>query len=285
MIALALRRQRSAFATLAAVLVLCVIGVVAPFVSELSTYGPSQLLVALGPLLIGLIPGTTLFSRELDRGEHVFTLTQGTHRTAWWASTLGAGAIAAALAAGLLSLVNTPLVSRWTSTALYPPWFESTGIAVIAYAVLVFSIAATVGLLTRSTLAAVVIALIAYFAILFVLSGLRVGYLPAESVTTPVIGVTSNDIDVPAGSRTVSFEYLDDTGRAVPIDDPRWERACVDVWDNTCLTKAGVVGTLIRYQPPSRYWPFQLIESGILLALSALVVAAGRIELRRATRP
>jgi hypothetical protein len=265
--------------------VLCVIGIVALFISDLSTDGPSQLLVTLMPLLIGLIPGTTLFSRELDHGEHLFTLTQGTRHAAWWASTLGVGAIATALAAGVLSVVNTPLVSRWTSTALYPPWFESTGIAVIAYALFVFAIATTVGLLTRSTLAAVVTSLIAYFVIQFVLSGLRVEYLPAETVTTPVVGVTSNDIDVPTGSRTVSFEYLDNTGRATPIHDARWEQACVDVWDNTCLTKAGVVGTLIRYQPPSRYWPFQLIESGILLALSALVVAAGRIGLKRATRP
>jgi hypothetical protein len=285
MIALALRRQRAALATVTGVVVLCAIWVITPATAGWQTDRTEKLPVVLVPLLIGLVTGTTLFTRELDHGEHLFTLAQGTRRAAWWASTLGVGAIATALATGVLSVVNTPLVSRWTSTALYPPWFESTGIAVIAYALFVFAIATTVGLLTRSTLAAVVTSLIAYFVILFVLSGLRVDYLPAETVTTPVVGVTSNDIDVPTGSRTVSFEYLDNTGHAVPTDDIRWKQACVDVWDNTCLTKAGVVATLIHYQPASRYWPFQLIESGILLGISALVAAAGRIGLRRATRP
>jgi hypothetical protein len=286
MIALALRRQRAALATVAGAVVLCGIGFVVLIVGGYQFQGPPQLAVFCMPLLIGLVTGTTLFAREFDNGVHVFTLSQNVGRTSWWASAVGTAAIATALAAAALSLltnlVATSLMAgRLEGSLLYPPWFETTGIVAVGYALLAFAISATVGLLTRSTLAAVVTAMIAYIVVMLVLNGLRVDYLPAEAVTIPL-----GQLDVgavPEGARTLSYEYVDSAGRWFSYGE--LSRICADSWDETCLRGAGVTAELIRYQPASRYWPFQLIESGILLALSALVVTAGRIGLQRATRP
>jgi hypothetical protein len=285
-IALALRRQRAALATVAGAVALCGIGFVVLIVGEYQFKGPPQLAVFCMPLLIGLVTGTTLFAREFDNDVHVFTLTQNARPTAWWASAVGVATIATALAAGALSLLTSLMATslmagRLEGSLLYPPWFEMTGTVAVGYALLAFAISATVGQLTRSTLAAVVTAMIAYIVVMLVLNGLRVDYLPAEAMTIPVgpLDVSA----VPEGVRTLSYEYVDSAGRWFGFDE--LARICKDSWDETCLRGAGVTSQLIVYQPASRYWPFQLIESSILLALSALVVAAGRIGLRRAARP
>jgi hypothetical protein len=287
MIALALRRQRGALATVAGIVLLCAIGLVALFTGGYQFEGAPQLAVFCMPLLVGLITGTTLFAREFDNSAHHFTLTQSVRPTAWWASAVGVAAIATALAAGALSLL-TSLMARGLAAGrpeplwLYPPWFETTGTAAIAYALLAFSISATVGLLTRSTLAGVVTAMVAYIVVMLVLNSIRVDYLPAETVTTPL--GRSDASPIPEGARPAGYAYVDGTGQ--PIHYAELERLCGDnSWEETCLRGAGAAAEQIRYQPASRYWPFQLIESGILLGLSAVVVAAGRIGLRRATRP
>jgi hypothetical protein len=280
-IALALRRRRAALVTLAGVVVLCAVGLVAMPSAGLRVRSASEIAVFCMPLLLGLITGTTLFARELDHGEHVFTLTQGARRGAWWASALGVAAIATVVAAGALSIVSSVMGSRLNRAPLYPPWFETSGTVAIAYALFTFAVAATVGLLTRSTLATVVTTMIVYIVVVIVLNGQRGAYLPAEAVTTPL--GSFDDGAVPEGARTVSREYVDGAGR--PIDYAVIARSCGDEMDSSCLTQAGVSASRVRFQPASRYWPLQLIETGILLGLSALVVAAGRAGLRRATRP
>ena len=47
-----------------------------------------------------------------------------------------------------------------------------------------------------------------------------------------------------------------------------------------CLDKLGLQ-TLVKYQPASRYWSFQWIESGIYVALAAALIAAAVIVVRR----
>jgi hypothetical protein len=290
MIALALRRQRAALRTEAGVVVLGAIALVALSPAAPGDVGGYQLLVLLLPLLIGLITGTTVFARRLDRGEHVFTLTQGARRTAWWGSTLGAAAIATALGAGALSLVTStiarslvaaPAFRGLSRSPLDLPWFETSGIVVVALALFACSIAATVGLLTRSTLAAVVIAMIGYFLVMPALDQVRTLALPPEVATGPVESFASSA--VPGSARIVSYEYADGSGR--PIADSEVMRLCGVEPDQDCVRRTGAEASLVRYQPASRYWPFQLIESALLLALSALVVAAGAAGLNRATRP
>ena len=38
----------------------------------------------------------------------------------------------------------------------------------------------------------------------------------------------------------------------------------------------------IEYQPSNRYWPFQLIETGLYLAVSGILIALAATRVRRA---
>lgn len=285
MIRVALRRQRATLVAAAGVVVLCAAGLVALFAGGLQFDGPLQLLVLLMPAVIGLVTGTMVFVRELDHDEHVFTLTQGVRRTTWWASGLGVAAVATALGAGVLTLITSLAVSQLNLSLLAAPWFESSGVVVICYALLTFAVAATVGLLTRSALAAMITALIVYIVVVFILAQVRVDYLPADVVTTPVGALDQSAI--PVGARFVDVEYLDRAGQQIPANaiagsDSTCEPAATAA---TCLRQAGVVTVVNHYQPASRYWPFQLIESAILLVLTGLILAVGAVGLKRATAP
>jgi hypothetical protein len=46
------------------------------------------------------------------------------------------------------------------------------------------------------------------------------------------------------------------------------------------LTQHGFA-SLVKFQPASRYWTFQWIETGIYVALAALLVALAVIAVRR----
>ncbi|MGI8879342.1 MAG: hypothetical protein ACR2KJ_02295 [Jatrophihabitans sp.] len=49
---------------------------------------------------------------------------------------------------------------------------------------------------------------------------------------------------------------------------------------NKCLSDVGFVVTT-KYQPADRYWTFQLIESGIFIALATALLAICVIFVRR----
>jgi hypothetical protein len=47
-----------------------------------------------------------------------------------------------------------------------------------------------------------------------------------------------------------------------------------------CLTRAGY-RSFTTYQPGYRFWPFQFIETGIFVALAAVLIAATFFVVRR----
>jgi hypothetical protein len=49
---------------------------------------------------------------------------------------------------------------------------------------------------------------------------------------------------------------------------------------DACLSEHGFA-SLVKFQPASRYWTFQWIESGIFLALAAVLVAVAVLAVRQ----
>jgi hypothetical protein len=49
---------------------------------------------------------------------------------------------------------------------------------------------------------------------------------------------------------------------------------------DACLAQHGY-SSIVKYQPASRYWTFQWIESGIFVALAAILVALAVVAVRR----
>ncbi|MHA6630589.1 hypothetical protein ACU61A_34555 [Pseudonocardia sichuanensis] len=241
-------------------------------------YGPfwglSHSALQLVPLVLGLLAGAGLFRRELDEGTDVLALTQSTTITRWWATGLLVAGVPVAVLSGLLGVL-----AQWTYapfrlitspfSPLDTPLFETSGIVPMAYAVLAFTLAAGTGLVARGSLAPVVVAVVGYFVALYVLpSFAREHYLPAVITYEPVDpALTDGGISRRTGSWQLESRLLDDHGGThfATECEPTEPRG-------RCYQRLGVIGVESRSQPDNRYWAFQLIETTILLVLSAVTL-------------
>lgn len=256
-----------------------------------SFWGFGHFALYLLPLVVGLLAGAGLFSRELDRGTHLLVLTQGVPRGRWWS-----GGLAVAVVPPLVAVASVDLVANWAfapldalvlpQPALTSPVFETSGVVPLGYTVLAFCLAAVVGLLTRSAAVAVIVTAVVFMVVMVALSsGARANYLPPETVRATVPAEAGNlwspvdlNADWPLGNR-----YFDADGDPVPPlalgDEQIYD---CRPGERTCLRAAGVVTMETDHHPADRYWPLQLIEVAILLALSAAAVAVGSVRLNRA---
>jgi hypothetical protein len=151
-------------------------------------------------------------------------------------------------------------------------------------------VAATVGLLTRSASTAAIAAILAYAATLIVLSVVvREDYLPPVTARTAVPADPAPSLSAVDERATwvLEYRYLDESGRTVPssaVEDAYLQNRC-PAPDAACLRQVGVLTVESSYHPPTRFWPFQLIETTILLVLAGMAVAAGALRLRRSLVP
>lgn len=217
------------------------------------------------PVLLGVFTGGPLFGREIEHGTYVFSLTQSIGRTRWWASKIMVAGLPVIVGMTLLGLLNSwasaPLRAVMFGGRLVTPTFEIEGLTLGAYTALAFTLSATIGLLVRNTLAAMVITVVAYVPLI----GL-VGNVLRPAYATPV---TSTHDKMPAGAWIVSSSYVDAAGNPVPFSPSACTTGIPD-----CMRAQGVVRQ-VGFQPDDRFWSFQAIEAGLVVALAALVVGAG----------
>lgn len=250
-------------------------------------WGPGHAVLLAAPLVIGLLLGAGLFRREFDEGTYALALTQSISATRWWATSLLVAGVPATVLPVLLGLVADwaygpfDLVT-YSFGELETPIFESSGIVPGAYALLAFVLAACTGLVARSTLPPVVVAVAAYGTLMLVLATIaRPHYLPPETVQQWIDPTRwDGGLDDVPDAWQVESRWVDDQGRT------RATSGCAPAVDlYRCMHDTGIVGYEVRFQPDSRYWLFQVIETSILLALSAVVLAASRPRAPRAGRP
>ncbi|MFF0151741.1 ABC transporter permease subunit [Micromonospora sp. NPDC005203] len=115
------------------------------------------------PALVGIFWGAPLVARELESGTYRMVFSQSVSRGRWLLVKLAVGGGAAALGAGLLSL----MLSRWaqpidgaTADRMNPLVFAARGVVPVGYAALAFLVGVTTGLLLRRTLAAMALTLL-----------------------------------------------------------------------------------------------------------------------------
>ena len=288
MIWLVWRRQRAALlfalALLAAVALLMALGGIGLRAGRVpAAAGPPALVLIVRtvllvlPGLVGVIAGAGLFGRELERGTHVFALTQSVSRLRWWLTGL--------VVTGLPVVVGVALVTWLAGWALGPhgmdfplatPFFDSSGLVPIGHVLLAFTVAAGTGLVARNALAAVAVGVGVVMVVQIVLAaGYRMNYLPPEHARVGVSALTDRPL---VGSRWLESAPVDTAGAPVAPPPP----GCVVPGDPVpCLRAAGATAVEVVYQPASRYWPFQAIETGVLLSLSAAALGVGYWGLRR----
>jgi hypothetical protein len=236
----------------------------------------TKLWFALVPLLTGMFWGGPLIARELEQGTHRLAWTQSVSRTRWLATKLGIFLLGAvAVAAGL-----TQIMTWWFAPAeriqedfgrLNPTVFDFRGIVPIAYTLFAFALGAATGAILKRTVPAMAVTLVAYLPVKIGVQALRGHYRQPLTVTYP-FGTTSPRRD--SGDWNLGSEIIDRGGHILGhpgVTDPcsaLTSRAEAEA----CAVEHGY-RFMDTYQPLSRFWTFQLIESGIFAGLSLAVLA------------
>jgi ABC-type transport system involved in multi-copper enzyme maturation permease subunit len=251
-----------------------------------------KLLEAVGlavPGLIGMFWGAPLVARELETGTFRLAWTQSVTRTRWLAAKV-AIAGAAAIAAGELF---TFMVNWWSSpihkanagyTAFTSGSFHS-GVAPAGYAAFAFALGVTAGLLIRRTLPAMAVTLAIFTAVIIAFPIWVRPHLIPPARTTSALSLTSlavtgstpdghlilttNTATGRPGAWVISSQVTAPDGSAAssepagPCGAPSASaQACNDYIESLHLRQT------VTYEPASRYWAFQWVETAVYLALA-----------------
>ena len=244
------------------------------------------------PVLIGMFVGAPLIAREYEAGTFRFAWTQAVSRTRWGAAKLALlGGVLTAAASAFGALVSwwlaqaNPLAdgSRWQ-----PAQFGLTAVTLAAWTLAAFAAGAFAGALIRRT----VPAMAATAACVTALVAFTYRKLDTPLVSMAPVTGRARLLNLPPyqpGSPPVTFV----AGQAVTVSAPQgsWPlRAWIAGPHGHPPVRAGLQGfstsdqnawlaahhlTLwLAYQPPGRFWAFQLIEGAIGLALALILGAA-----------
>jgi hypothetical protein len=213
------------------------------------------------PVLAGVFAGAPIMARELETGTFRFAWTQGAGRTRWALARLAMPAVALTAAAAAFSQLFGWFYYPFFATgdsAFDPQYFELTGIALAAWTLAAFAIGAVAGVLIRKVVPAIAAAMAAWAGLLLA-TILYLRKLYQAPLTTPPNG------QAPAGSWVISKWWTGPNGKTITSENQiiallNHPRPGYTQW--------------MTYEPAARYWHFQLIEGGWLLALSLLLLAA-----------
>lgn len=251
------------------------------------------------PGLLGLFWGAPLVATELETGTTQFAWMQTITRKRWLAVKTGWVLLAAAVWGGAVSA----LVTWWSGPdnalqldAFKANRFDIQGIVPVGYALFAVALGIAAGTLLRRTLPAMAVTLAVFTAVRVVVTevvrphymtavtttySLATGFIPrgsylqlSQGVLGPngqVVSSTTNGPvfdGVPANGAPAACQPLINSGnRSAP----------------SCLMAHGYHG-FVTYQPASRYWAFQGIETGIFVILAAALIAlTATVLLRRDT--
>ncbi|MGA5198681.1 ABC transporter permease [Streptomyces exfoliatus] len=241
------------------------------------------------PLLAGAFVAGPLVAREFESGTYKVSLTQSLSPAAWLrAKLLTTTAVALVTTVALMSAFRI----GWGRMAPsgYLSWdphpYAATGIVHFAYVLAAVAVGALLGLLIRRTLVAMSATGLVMGVVMLVMGAYRWSILPVKTITGPV----GPSLWAPGGGLVMETGLLTSSGtrfdRMVC-----WEEASRtpgtdgggDLWSKIearCLARNDVTGQYVDYHPASHFWPTQLIETGILLALAALAAFAAFRVLR-----
>ncbi|HLK74826.1 MAG TPA: ABC transporter permease [Streptosporangiaceae bacterium] len=248
----------------------------------------------LTPAVIGVFWGAPLITREIEARTLPLTFNQSVTKTRWLAVKLGLTGLASMATAGLLSLMLTWWSSPMDSTMeipyghrlllerLGPVLFAARGVAPLGYAAFAFALGVTAGMLTRRTVSAMAATLGAFAAVQFVWAEWIRAHLvapvttimPLNASTISVVGIRNGVMSLQAapaltqqGAWVLSGQVINTSGH--PAQVPA-SAACLGSVSQACASWLARFHfrELISYQPASRFWTFQWVETGIFAALA-----------------
>jgi ABC-2 family transporter protein len=231
------------------------------------------------PALIGAFAGAPVLAREMETGTFRYAWTQGFGRWRWTLGKLVPLAVAVAAAAGALSVLSwwyfQPFFAAHFGTPLAPALFDLRGVAYAAWTLAAFSIAALAGMLIRRVVPAMAATLAVYLGLALVPGlWLRQHYLApllTTSNTLPGYAWIMNQWFTKGGR--FAFAVPQKSGTIAGLIQQHCPSASPSETLGQCLARHGYT-QWTSYQPVTRFWAFQWIEGGWLLALSVLLIAA-----------
>ncbi|MER7910964.1 ABC transporter permease [Streptomyces sp. NPDC096068] len=234
------------------------------------------------PLLVAAFVAGPLVAREFESGTYKLSLTQSVSPATWLRAKLLTTSVAALFTA--LALMAVFRIGRhrveeswnmhWADSGPY----EASGVVLPAYVLAAVAVGAFVGQLVRRTLLAMAAAGGIVGVVMLVLGSLRWDFLPVRTATGPALENAST-INVPGDSLIVEQGLIGVSGKRLP----GWF-CSPDAPVEHCRPDENIAAQYVDYHPASHFWPTQLIETGILLALAALAAYAA-FRLLRARHP
>jgi hypothetical protein len=266
------------------------------------------------PALIGMFWGAPLIAREFETGTFCLAWTQGVTRVRWLAAKLGVVGVAAVAAGELFSL----MVNWWSSPVRqaqmgtgFTSGISHSGITPAGYAAFGLALGVTAGLFIRHTLPAMAVTLAVYTAVIIAFPvWVRPHLIPPVQTTStlslasiarmPAVGASNGHLllvpgsaALPTGAWNISSSPLTtpdgrasssepagpcagpaSQGPAPAPPSPAEAQACDDYIESLHLRQT------VTYQPASRYWAFEWIETAIYLALSLLLAGLCFLRIR-----
>jgi hypothetical protein len=227
----------------------------------------AQTPMALLPLLVGAFVAGPLVARELENGTYTWLWTQSVSPARWLATNVTIAALVAATGSAVLAAVFR-LGAENAGSPRFRPLTEGIygmiGPVTVGYSLLGVGLGVLLGMLIRRTVPAMVAAAVAVTVVnqIFVRS-LRDELWPVVTIDL------KDDLAGSTSHHVVEDGVMTATGGKVPLDacfsDGRSIEGCAK-------THQGV-SFYADVHPESHFWPLQLIETGILIAVAALAVA------------
>ncbi len=261
------------------------------------------ILSLMAPALFGALVGAPLVAHEFEARTSDFAWAQSVTRVRWLAVKIGWLLLAAAVWGGVISA----LVTWWSgprnaafANAFQSNYFDQQGLVPVGYAVFATALGIAAGAVLRRTLPAIAIVIGGFIGLrLWVSQSLRMHFM---SPVTTYYGVAAS-FSPPAGSLQVGGGLVNGAGQVVTgslgsitidgVPSTALPAACQKLIPASaipspanpagppngvmnavfgCLQRLGY-RQFVTYQPISRYWAFQGIETGIYVAVAAALIA------------
>ncbi|MFJ5781294.1 ABC transporter permease [Streptomyces hydrogenans] len=242
------------------------------------------------PGVVAAVVAGPMVAREYESGTYQLSLTQSVRPVEWLRSKLTVATVFATLAAlavmGVFWLGRLGVRQGWDYHWGHVVTYAASGVTVFAYVLAAVAVGALVGQLVRRTLLAMSAAGLVMGAVLAAFTSYRWSLMPVERLTGPLHSgprITQDGLQMGSGMLTPAGTDFDqaicwDEVQRVPgvdIQEGLWDQLM-----NQCYARNGVTTEYVDYHPASHFWPTQLIETGIVLALAALAAFAAFRVLR-----
>ena len=253
------------------------------------------------PVLLGAFIGAPALARELETGTFRFAWTQGAGRTRWAISTLllPAAALTAAMGAftALFYWYFRPFLKDGQVSSMLPLAFALLGVALAAWTLFSFALAAFLGAVFKRIAVAMAITLVVYIALAIATATTIRPHYETPVTVTGLGGPSGAGWVMNSWMNTPSGEPVSPNERTALLN--QWQAATVAPPASAQHSKSGASTTqnrqndftswLIEHgytakqtmQPNARFWRFQLTEGGWLLAASAALIAGSVWLIRR----